>query len=82
MQPFAVSRDGVIKLCGKAAVWRRFDARESEIGECFSAGARACGEQRQRREHGHNADIHAANSEERGLGYFLDLLKLIPACYD
>jgi hypothetical protein len=37
MQPFAVSRDGVIKLSGNAAVWRRFDAREPEIGECFSA---------------------------------------------
>jgi hypothetical protein len=59
MQPFAVSRDVVSKLRGDAAVWRRLDTRKPEIVECFfSAGAQACCEQRQRREHGHNADIH------------------------
>ena len=43
MQPFAVSRDRVIKLCGDAAVWRRLDTRKPEIVECFfSAGAQAC----------------------------------------
>jgi hypothetical protein len=61
MQPFAVSRDGVVKLCRDSAVWRRLDARQPEIVECFGAAARACREQRERREHGHNADIHAAN---------------------
>src|SRR3981081_170089 len=60
-QPFAVNRDSVIKLSGHAAVWRRLDARKPEIVECFSADAQACGEQRQRRDHGHNADIHATN---------------------
>jgi hypothetical protein len=62
MQPFSVSRDGVIKLCGNAAVWRRLDARKPEIVECvFSAGAKACCDQRQRREYGHNADLHPAS---------------------
>lgn len=61
MQPFAVSRDSVIKLRGNAAVWWRLNARKPEIVECFSVGAQACGEQRQRREHGYNADVHATN---------------------
>src|SRR5260370_32982902 len=65
MQPCAVRRDSVIELCGDAAVWRWLDARKPEIFECFSAGAQACCAQRQRREHGHNADIHATDCAVR-----------------